>query len=284
MLNYLRPIKPDDFQQKSDDELRKVTLQIAKNPDKLKFTDSFWGKYKNHFMTVQFKKCGYCESFITSYGDVEHYRPKSVVEEIEERGNEAEGLNNVRGRKFKKGCKYGYWWLAYDWDNYLLACTLCNQPWKKALFPILEARIEETEQGSAYPYLPPNIEDIETPLLLNPFQGVRLSEHFDYSDTGLIKPFQQSEYGRHTIITCGLDRTSLTQFRSKKAMRVTRYIDKFAMVEANSERELEIAIEILELGNEDDSYAGMVRTIFERKANGYFWQDLCDFVKARSDE
>lgn len=51
----------------------------------------------------------YCEAplKVVAYGDVEHYRPKSV-----------------------------YWWLAYSYENYLASCTLCNQAFKKDFFPI----------------------------------------------------------------------------------------------------------------------------------------------------
>lgn len=44
---------------------------------------------------------------MVAYGDGEHYRPKST-----------------------------YWWLAYNYDNYLASCTLCNQRFKEAKFPI----------------------------------------------------------------------------------------------------------------------------------------------------
>jgi len=61
-------------------------------------------------LTVLFKKkCAYCEStFVhTSFKNIEHFRPKSKI---------AEGVP----------LKPGYYWLASDWDNLFLACTLCN--------------------------------------------------------------------------------------------------------------------------------------------------------------
>ena len=30
----------------------------------------------------------------------------------------------------------GYFWLAYAWQNLFLACQLCNQRFKKNLFPL----------------------------------------------------------------------------------------------------------------------------------------------------
>ncbi len=72
-------------------------------------------------MSIQDGKCCFCESKIghVSYGDVEHFRPKAGWVQ----GNEP--IN-----------KPGYYWLAYDWDNLLLSCQICNQRHKKNLFPL----------------------------------------------------------------------------------------------------------------------------------------------------
>jgi hypothetical protein len=32
----------------------------------------------------------------------------------------------------------GYFWLAYVWANLFLACQLCNQSFKKNLFPLAD--------------------------------------------------------------------------------------------------------------------------------------------------
>lgn len=66
------------------------------------------------------KKCWYCEAEeIRSDMPVDHFRPKSKVEDEEEHG--------------------GYWWLAFDWQNYRCACTYCNS---RRVF-------DETEGGKA---------------------------------------------------------------------------------------------------------------------------------------
>ena len=77
---------------------------------------------KNVLLKAQHKKCCYCESKFssTSYGAVEHFRPK-------------------RGVKQKKNqtLQYpGYYWLAYDWDNLLVSCERCNSSHKGNLFPL----------------------------------------------------------------------------------------------------------------------------------------------------
>ncbi|OEF54918.1 hypothetical protein [Enterovibrio norvegicus] len=66
------------------------------------------------------KKCWYCESEdIRADMPIDHFRPKNKVEE--ERKHD------------------GYWWLAFDWENYRCACTLCNS----------RRNFEETQGGKA---------------------------------------------------------------------------------------------------------------------------------------
>nr|WP_239015299.1 AAA family ATPase [Archangium violaceum] len=67
-------------------------------------------------------KCAFCESQLAhiSYGDVEHFRPKA-------------GWRQEEGGPLGRP---GYYWLAYEWTNLFLACTLCNQQFKRNLFPL----------------------------------------------------------------------------------------------------------------------------------------------------
>jgi len=53
------------------------------------------------------RKCWYCEAEeIRSDMPIDHFRPKNKVEEDKRHD--------------------GYWWLAFDWQNYRCACTYCN--------------------------------------------------------------------------------------------------------------------------------------------------------------
>lgn len=73
-----------------------------------------WAKTKEQLKKDSHDKCAYCEcsTATVSYGDVEHFRPKSV-----------------------------YWWLALCVDNYVYSCQLCNQQYKKAVFGIAGASL-----------------------------------------------------------------------------------------------------------------------------------------------
>ena len=96
------------------------------------------------------KKCWYCEAEeIRSDMPVDHYRPKGKVEDDNEHD--------------------GYWWLAFDWENYRCACTFCNS----------RRNFDESKGGKAckFPLVDPATraysaaDDItlEIPSLLDPF-------------------------------------------------------------------------------------------------------------------
>jgi uncharacterized protein (TIGR02646 family) len=77
----------------------------------------------NALKTIYNEKCAYCEQKpLGSPAQVEHFRPK-------------DGVN---------GCNHtGYYWLAYEWSNLLLACSNCNSH-KRTHFPIQNAnRVSE---------------------------------------------------------------------------------------------------------------------------------------------
>jgi uncharacterized protein (TIGR02646 family) len=64
---------------------------------------------------MQGRVCAYCGVGINGL-DVEHFRPKGAIEDDEAHG--------------------GYWWLAYEFANYFLGCTVCNRFRKKTTFPL----------------------------------------------------------------------------------------------------------------------------------------------------
>ncbi|KFE68966.1 hypothetical protein [Hyalangium minutum] len=77
---------------------------------------------KQALIQAQHGKCAFCESRFThiDFGDVEHFRPKAGW-----RQEEGEPLHRP-----------GYYWLAYEWANLFVSCTLCNQQFKRNLFPL----------------------------------------------------------------------------------------------------------------------------------------------------
>jgi uncharacterized protein (TIGR02646 family) len=83
-------------------------------------SSGIWRTFYDHLPENLKKKCWYCEAEdIRSDTPVDHFRPKNKVED------EAE--------------HEGYWWLAFEWDNYRCACTFCNS----------RLKFDETEGGKA---------------------------------------------------------------------------------------------------------------------------------------
>ncbi|WP_147443660.1 hypothetical protein [Corallococcus sicarius] len=77
---------------------------------------------KKYLAEAQYFKCAFCEKGIRLEGSpVEHFRPKGGV------SNPGKAPDPNR-----------YWWLAWTWENLLLACFRCNTTYKKNQFPIKE--------------------------------------------------------------------------------------------------------------------------------------------------
>jgi hypothetical protein len=90
-------------------ELLRAMLAAGDAGKLSKWASDIWTKAKPQLLKESNGKCAYCESpaTVVAFGDVEHFRPKSK-----------------------------YWWLAYCYENYLPACTVCNQRFKRDEFPL----------------------------------------------------------------------------------------------------------------------------------------------------
>jgi 5-methylcytosine-specific restriction endonuclease McrA len=73
---------------------------------------------KDALWELQSSRCCFCErEYESAHSTVEHFRPKSSAKRAE------------------KTFDPGYWWLAYDPDNLLFACAVCNNL-KRDWFPL----------------------------------------------------------------------------------------------------------------------------------------------------
>lgn len=244
------------------------TVEEKRKLETKKDFPNLWGDFKEHFTEAQKGKCGFCERDVTTHwGDVEHFRPKNGLEELPEdpfeRGVEDEdGGNIVQPRRLRWLFDTGYWWAAYEWDNYLLSCARCNRAWKRCLFPIAESPRPRA----------PREEDVETPLLLNPFGPEDPTQHLAFTDIGTIEPRDGSAMGRATIDTCGLDQPALVRSRSFVARRVHQLLDDLDRAGRIDDRTLALD-RLREMGEDDHPHAGMVRSIVEVEAD-VSWADL----------
>ncbi|HEX8456913.1 MAG TPA: hypothetical protein VF656_06435 [Pyrinomonadaceae bacterium] len=143
---------------------------------------------KEALIKSQHDKCFLCESKIThiSHGDVEHFRPKAAY-----RQSTRDTLHT------------GYYWLAYEWSNLFLACPVCNQVFKKNLFPLSNPTARATSHRKSLSkekplFLDPSIDD--------PEQHISFREEVPF-------PLNGSVRGKATITDLGLKRLKLNDRR-----------------------------------------------------------------------
>lgn len=144
---------------------------------------------KNALNQLQHGICCYCESQydVTSYGEVEHFRPKNGWQQDKTDRN----LHQP-----------GYYWLAYKWENLMYACKRCNCKYKQNYFPLKDPRKRFKPTGR-------NISQ-EEPLLINPYEEKNPERHLTFEGT-TIKPL--TDEGKASIEFYGLDREELNESR-----------------------------------------------------------------------
>jgi uncharacterized protein (TIGR02646 family) len=163
------------------------------------------------------KKCGFCDQQpIGSPAQVEHFRPKDGIE----------GTTHP-----------GYYWLAYEWSNLLLACGNCNSR-KGNNFPIsnpanrvaaatllANGRVDEKTNFILNNPLKP-----ESYILLNP-EIDNPEEHITFLPNGIIQDL--TDRGRESIFHYNLNRDELSingrkrildSINKKLSKRLDRYI------------------------------------------------------------
>lgn len=164
----------------------------------------------------QRRKCAYCEySEQRKRNDVEHFRPK---------GHASRGAHVPQ--------TYGYWWLAWRWENLLFACRNCNQsPFKLDKFPLASGSgvlVAEQDPHGAHA-------GVEQPELLDPAResGVDYIEFKRIRLPGGVsqwRPFPRkgSPRGAATISVCGLDRDDLIEaYNCHVTTIVEKRVDRF---------------------------------------------------------
>ena len=140
-------------QGKSQEELQSSILKVRKKAINAK--SEIWVNAGKAVCKVMSDKCWYCEAKETrSDMPVDHFRPKNNVAECKEH--------------------QGYWWLAFNWENYRYSCTYCNsrrvdvetEGGKQDHFPLLNPKNrvfdEKGDLNAEHPVLidPCDIDDV----------------------------------------------------------------------------------------------------------------------------
>ncbi len=106
---------------------------------------SLWGDVKIVYMRLQRFKCIYCERALAGEEgkiehDVEHYRPKNAVKPWRA-PKDHPPVTHVGGG----AADTGYYWLAYELENYAVSCKPCNSTLKRSYFPVASNRGNATD-------------------------------------------------------------------------------------------------------------------------------------------
>ena len=171
----------------------------GRNPSRFDFSMYNRPKVRDALSQLFHSKCAYCETRVgvTSKPDVEHYRPK---------GN----ITNEFG-----DTDQGYWWLAGEWDNLLLACQTCNRRFRESgkgnFFPIAGERAATYTTGAELA--------AEQPLLLDPTID-QPDDHLVFLEDGSV--VSDTERGRTTIRIIGLNRDALQNARREAIEQARR--------------------------------------------------------------
>ncbi len=181
----------------------KDTTKLCKDYDdgerEFKFKSDIYGAkpVKKALLKAQHEKCCFCESKIPHvyHGDVEHFRPKGGCQQ----GPEDDLIQP------------GYYWLAYCWKNLFLSCAVCNQIYKKNLFPL-----EDPDQRARSHH---DVVSTEHPLFIDPAvddPGEYLEFNEEYA-----RAIDGNERGSMTIAALGLNRDDLVEMRRTRLRRIS---------------------------------------------------------------
>lgn len=159
------------------------------------------------------KKCAFCESHIihVDYGQIEHFMPKS---------------------------KYPN--LCFEWNNFLLSCSICNGKSNKGdKFPL------DQEGG---PFINPVDENPENYLKF---------EFDEITKTFLI--FPKNDRAVTTIKELGLNRDDLVENRTIELSKIVYMLD--LVLDKNQDKVLE---EFVNVFSEKDQYYAFIKAIFKK--------------------
>lgn len=182
----------------SDKAYEALDKQIRASQKTLSFNTGLYGseQVRSALNISHYGKCAFCEVIIepAATAQVEHFRPKGAV------------INEGSGTLQRPG----YFYLAYQWDNLLLACPKCNSAtYKGNRFPLRDERQRAASKAEL---------SREKPLLLNPFlEDPRKRIHFR---RGVAFPIKGDTIADVTIKLLGLNREPLVDARREHLVYV----------------------------------------------------------------
>lgn len=175
---------------------------------------------KDLLKSDQHQKCCFCESMFTktSFGDVEHFRPKTAYKKV---GTKAYVYP-------------GYYWLAYDWTNLLFSCEICNRTFKKNEFPLGN----ELTRKLFHNHINTLVDEdrlLIDPTIENPADFMTFKQEVPVPVSGSTK-------GDKTIEVLKLDRLNESRLKHIEAIKILKILSR---IDINNEEQLDQAVSVL---------------------------------------
>ncbi|MBP9888851.1 MAG: TIGR02646 family protein [Leptospiraceae bacterium] len=261
MIKLKKGKTPESLTSKEIIEKRETHIQHyeeLERENKLKDLEFIFEGYGSDDVRKQLRedqkgKCCYCEVILyeneisvgASRGEIDHFRPKN------------QNINqNKNGDSMQKFGPAGYYWLAFDWDNLVYACKVCNSE-KLAYFPLKypENRASNHRDNC----------DLEEPLLINPYK-IDPEEHIIYDEnTGYIVAKPNSLEGKTTIKLLKLDRLNSER---QKYLAMVKYFIRISNIDNESTEQLKKAIEQILQSNNNETFKNIFENLFEMIEKG----------------
>lgn len=243
MIRVVKPTKaPAILITKGKPKSGDYVAAYNKGVREFKFDSKIYGHktVKEALIKAQHDKCFLCESKIThiTFGDVEHFRPKAAY-----RQSVKEPLQ-----------KPGYYWLAYEWSNLFLACQLCNQLFKKNLFPLANPRARANSHRHKTTR--------EKPLFIDP--SIDNPEEFISFDKNIPCPTNDNPRGKATIMDLGLTRERLNEKRLDRYKKL-EFLYLIAYRTPTIPESKDAKVLLVEAEQDDAEYASMARAAIKAK-------------------
>jgi uncharacterized protein (TIGR02646 family) len=174
---------------------RTEVIANGEYPSKSKSYDPYYkvDDVRQRLIDIYHHKCAFCEQRVNQF-HVEHYRPKK-------KKDKGDGQHHD-----------GYYWLAFSWDNLLVACPPCNVIKKthfdiggvRATFPNTEAKLRNINSLSS------EYDSQENPKFVNP-EKEDPEGKLSFGKDGSIS--SSDDRYIYTIEKCDLNRKFLCDYR-----------------------------------------------------------------------
>jgi uncharacterized protein (TIGR02646 family) len=162
-----------------------------------------WGSLKSWLSEISTNKCWYCEAKSTRAPlDVDHFRPKLAIT--------VDGIKLV-GHD-------GYYWLAYEWQNFRLSCQRCNRPEKDAGALHGKANEFPIQNETQRCFLPTGNWNAESPRLLDPCREADCTLLVHGVD-GEVKPLAQHDSWEYQRARYTIDRLGFNEWNTPEDKR-----------------------------------------------------------------